>query len=239
MSDICPTEETVGHISDIDTKEIVEETPDVKIKEIPPEITAEETVGDKQDTEVCRPYVPLSVQDKEEITTEEIVEVIQNDNLLETPEIEIQETSEKRLEELKAVMIDWMEFNFTEHKSEEEYLEAREKMIKIEEEKQITQIEWDKIWKMFARKKRKERKRQRQKQGKIANKIAIYKNRRISKARKIDYTWEKNPTEKRRGQVKAKGQENPLTRRKEEMLDEKVKSVVVFEPDKPPGNVIN
>merc|ERR1712112_234457 len=154
------TEETVRNISDIDTKEIVEETPDFKIKEILPEITAEENEGDKQDTEVCRPYVPLSVQDEEEITTEEIVEVIQNDNLPETPEIEIQETSEKRLEELKAVMIDWMEFNFTEHKSEEEYLEAREKMIKIEEEKQITQMEWDKIWRMFVRKKKKERKKQ-------------------------------------------------------------------------------
>merc|ERR1712112_300061 len=145
----------------------------------------------------------------------------------ETPEIEIQETSEKRLEELKAVMIDWMEFNFTEHKSEEEYLEAREKMIKIEEEKQITQMEWDKIWRMFVRKKRKERKKQRQKSHrkrknirKTTNRISIYKNKKqwISMKDIWPDGLKKHSTlktEKRRGQVIVKGQENPLTRRRQ------------------------
>merc|ERR1712002_1119619 len=90
---------------------------------------------------------------------------------------------ENRQKELEQVMQEWIQFNFTKHKSEEEYRRAKEKMRKIEEEKEITQKEWDKIWKMFARKKRKERKRQRQKQGKLANKIAIYKKRRISKAK--------------------------------------------------------
>ena len=95
--------------------------------------------------------MPLSIQDKEEITTEEIVEIIPNDNLLETSEMEI---PGKRLEELKEIMEDWIEYNFTEHKSEEEYLVAKEKMIKIQEEKQVTLEEWDTIWIMFAAEKR-------------------------------------------------------------------------------------
>merc|ERR1712002_1095716 len=182
----------------------------------------------EQNTKVCRPNVPLLVQEEEG----EVIEITMEDKCIDTLKTK-EGTLEKRQKELEEVMQEWIQFNFTKHKSEEEYQRAKEKMRKIEEEKEITQKEWDKIWKMFARKKRKERKRQRKRQGKIANKIAIYKKRRISKAnrRMIDYTWEKNPTEKRRGQVKAKGQENPLTRRKEEMLDEKIKSVVVFEPD--------
>merc|ERR1712112_806036 len=101
-----------------------------------------------------------------------------------------------------------------------------EKMRKIEEEKEITQKEWDKIWKMFVRKKRKERKRKRQKQGKIANKIAIYKKRRIYKGRKIGYTW--NTIRKKK--VKPKEQEKPLSWRQEEILDEN-KSIIVYEQD--------
>merc|ERR1712002_1075894 len=98
-------------------------------------------------------------------------------------------TLENRQKELEEVMQEWIQFNFTKHKSEEEHQKAKEKMRKIEEEKEITQKEWDRIWKMFVRKKRKERKRKRKKQGKIANKIAIYKKKRIYKRRKIDCTW--------------------------------------------------
>ena len=57
----------------------------------------------------------------------------------------------------------------------------------------------------------------------------------------------KHSTLKRKGQVIVKGQENPLTRRRQNReklkLNEKYKSVVVFEPDlklkRPPGNAIN
>ena len=58
-----------------------------------------------------------------------------------------------RLEELEEIMEDWIKFNFTEHESEEEYLFAQEKMIKIQEEKQVSLEEWDTIWMMFAAKK--------------------------------------------------------------------------------------
>merc|ERR1712112_515051 len=54
---------------------------------------------------------------------------------------------------LKEIMGDWIEYNFTEHKSEEEYLVAKEKMIKIQEEKQVSLKEWDTIWMMFKAKK--------------------------------------------------------------------------------------
>ena len=50
-------------------------------------------------------------------------------------------------------MEDWIKFNFTEHESEEEYLFAQEKMIKIQEEKQVSLEEWDTIWMMFAARK--------------------------------------------------------------------------------------
>ncbi len=50
-------------------------------------------------------------------------------------------------------MEDWIKFNFTEHESEEEYLFAQEKMIKIQEEKQVSLEEWDTIWNMFVAKK--------------------------------------------------------------------------------------
>ena len=219
------TEETVGDTPDITTEENVVETPDVITEEIvedTPGITTEETVG----------HIP-------DIDTKETVE--------ETPGVKIKEIPGKRLKELEEVMIDWIEFNFTEHKSEEEYLLAREKMIKIEEEKQITQIEWDTIWRMFVRKKRKERKKQRQKSHrkrknirKTTNRISIYKNKKqwISMKDIWPDGLKKHSTlktEKRRGQVIVKGQENPLTRRKQNreklMLNEKYKSVVVFEPD--------
>ena len=43
-----------------------------------------------------------------------------------------------RLEELEEIMEDWIKFNFNEHESEEEYWFAQEKMIKIQEEKQVS-----------------------------------------------------------------------------------------------------
>merc|ERR1712112_228794 len=119
---------------------------------------------------------PLLEQKEEE----EVIENTMKDKSIDTLKTK-EGTSENRQKELEQVMKEWIQFNFTKHKSEEEYQKAKEKMRKIEEEKEITQKEWDKIWKMFVRKKRKERKRKRKKQGKIANKIAIYKNKR--------YTW--------------------------------------------------
>merc|ERR1712002_1236543 len=121
LETIITTEETIEDIPDITSEEMVEDIQDITTEE-EEDIQIEETLV--TDTEVCRPYAPLSVQDKEEITTEEIVEIIPNDNLLETYEMEI---PGKRLEELKEIMGDWIEYNFTEHKSEEEYLIAKEK----------------------------------------------------------------------------------------------------------------
>ena len=60
-----------------------------------------------------------------------------------------------RLEELEEIMEDWINYNFKEHKSEEEYWFAQEKMIKIQEEKQVSLEEWNTIWMMFAAKQRK------------------------------------------------------------------------------------
>merc|ERR1712115_410604 len=60
-----------------------------------------------------------------------------------------------RLEELEEIMQDWINYNFNEHKNEEEYLFAQEKMIKIQEEKQVSLQEWNTIWMMFAAKQRK------------------------------------------------------------------------------------
>ena len=54
-----------------------------------------------------------------------------------------------RLEELKEIMEDWINYNYNEHESEEESQFAREKMIKIQEEKQVSLEEWDSIWIMF------------------------------------------------------------------------------------------
>merc|ERR1711895_185646 len=60
-----------------------------------------------------------------------------------------------RLEELEELMEDWIKFNFNEHKSEEEYLFAQEKMITRQEEKQVTLKEWNTIWMMYGAKQRK------------------------------------------------------------------------------------
>ena len=59
-----------------------------------------------------------------------------------------------RLEELKEIMDDWINYNFNKHESEEECWFAREKMIKIQEEKQVSLEEWNTIWMMFAAKQR-------------------------------------------------------------------------------------
>ena len=59
-----------------------------------------------------------------------------------------------RLEELEEIMEDWINYNFKEHESEEEYWFAQEKMIKIQEEKQVSLEEWNTIWMMFAAKQR-------------------------------------------------------------------------------------
>ena len=60
-----------------------------------------------------------------------------------------------RLDELEEIMEDWINHNFNEHENEEEYLFAQEKMIKIQEEKQVSLEEWNTIWMMFAAKQRK------------------------------------------------------------------------------------
>merc|ERR1712112_783101 len=175
-------------IPNITTKETVGETPDV---------ITEETAGENERENLDYKTIEESLQDNRR------------------KDIKYEKT---RLKELEEVMIDWIEFNFTEHKSEEEYLLAREKMIKIE---------WDKIWRMFVRKKRKERKKQRQKSHrkrknirKTTNRISIYKNKKqwISMKDIWPDGLKKHSTlktEKRRGQVIVKGQENPLTRRRQ------------------------
>ena len=50
-------------------------------------------------------------------------------------------------------MADWINYNYNEHESEEESRFARDKMIKIQEEKQVSLEEWDTIWMMFVAKK--------------------------------------------------------------------------------------
>ena len=52
-------------------------------------------------------------------------------------------------------MEDWIKFNFNEHDSEEEYLFAQEKMIAIQEEKQVTLKEWNAVWMMYRARQRK------------------------------------------------------------------------------------
>ena len=47
-------------------------------------------------------------------------------------------------------MKDWINYNYNEHESEEESRFAREKMIRIQEEKQVSLEEWDYIWRMFS-----------------------------------------------------------------------------------------
>merc|ERR1712002_404814 len=97
-------------------------------------------MGDKQDNNT------VTEQDK---VNKIIEESLQNNNNVDL---------KPRLEELEEIMVDWIEYNFTEHKSEEEYLVAKEKMIKIQEEKQVSLEEWDTIWMMFAAKKLEESK---------------------------------------------------------------------------------
>merc|ERR1712002_705940 len=92
-------------------------------------------MGDKQDNNT------VTEQDK---VNKIIEESLQNNNNVDL---------KPRLEELEEIMVDWIEYNFTEHKSEEEYLVAQEKMIKIQKEKQVSLEEWDTIWMMFATKK--------------------------------------------------------------------------------------
>merc|ERR1711962_1341414 len=60
-----------------------------------------------------------------------------------------------RLEELEELMEDWIKFNINEHESEEEYLFAQEKMIAMQEEKQVTLKEWNTIWMMYGARQRK------------------------------------------------------------------------------------
>merc|ERR1712002_410983 len=92
-------------------------------------------MGDKQDNNT------VTEQDK---VNKIIEESLQNNNNVDL---------KPRLEELEEIMVDWIEYNFTEHKSEEEYLVTKEKMIKIQEEKQVSLKEWDTIWMMFTAKK--------------------------------------------------------------------------------------
>merc|ERR1712002_1379277 len=90
----------------------------------------------EQNTKVCRPNVPLLVQEEEG----EVIEITMEDKCIDTLKTK-EGTLEKRQKELEEVMQEWIQFNFTKHKSEEEYRGAKEKMRKIEEEKQITQKE--------------------------------------------------------------------------------------------------
>merc|ERR1712112_51479 len=86
-------------IPNITTKETVGETPDV---------ITEETAGENERENLDYKTIEESLQDNRR------------------KDIKYEKT---RLKELEEIMVDWIEFNFTEHKSEEEYLLAREKMI--------------------------------------------------------------------------------------------------------------
>ena len=86
------------------------------------------------------------------------------------------EYEKTRLEELEEIMEDWINFNFTEHESEEEDLFAREKMIRIQEEKQVSLEEWDTIWNMFAAKKLEESEEEVEEIENSQNEIVIAKN---------------------------------------------------------------
>ena len=82
----------------------------------------------------------------EEFVTQEINESFYNHYQY---QVEPTVNGRTRLEELKEIMEDWINYNYNEHESEEESQFAREKMIKIQEEKQVSLEEWDYIWIMF------------------------------------------------------------------------------------------
>merc|ERR1712120_85644 len=50
-----------------------------------------------------------------------------------------------RLEELEELMHDWIKFNFSKYKTEEEYLLAHEKLITRQDKKEVTLKEWNTI----------------------------------------------------------------------------------------------
>ena len=60
-----------------------------------------------------------------------------------------------RIEELKELMKDWMNFKANEYEDEDEYLFAMEKLIARKEEKKVKDKEWNSIWMMVETKKRK------------------------------------------------------------------------------------
>merc|ERR1712240_988797 len=90
--------------------------------------------------------------DKKKVIEQDKVAKIIEESLQDKSNVDLK-YERTRLEELGEIMEDWIKFNFTEHKSEEEYLFAQEKMIKIQEEKQVSLEEWDTIWIMFAARK--------------------------------------------------------------------------------------
>ena len=67
---------------------------------------------------------------KEKFVTQDINESFHNHCQI---QVEPTVNGRTRLEELKEIMEDWINYNFNEHESEEEYWFAREKMIKIQE----------------------------------------------------------------------------------------------------------
>merc|ERR1712080_3055 len=83
----------------------------------------------------------------------EEIEIIENKAEV-VHEVEPKVNERTRLEELKEIMDDWINYNFNEHESEEECWCSREKMIKIQEEKQVSLEEWNTIWSMFEAKQR-------------------------------------------------------------------------------------
>merc|ERR1712089_3577 len=104
---------------------------------------------------ISKEVVQSNVPEESKVIERDKVDKIIGESHQEDSNIDL-EYEKTRLEELEEIMEDWINFNFTEHESEEEDLFTREKMIKIQEEKQVSLEEWDTIWDMFASKKLKE-----------------------------------------------------------------------------------
>ena len=60
-----------------------------------------------------------------------------------------------RIEELKELITDWMNFKANEYEDEDEYQLAIERLIARKEEKKVKDKEWNSIWMMVETKKRK------------------------------------------------------------------------------------
>ena len=91
--------------------------------------------------------------DKKTVVEQDKIDKIIEESLQDNSNVDLK-YERTRLEELEEIMEDWINYNFNEHESEEECWFAREKMIKIQEEKQVSLEEWNSIWIMFAAKQR-------------------------------------------------------------------------------------